>query len=952
MIMQFSPGSLVRARGREWVVLPDSTPELMLLQPLGGAGDDVTGIYRPGELEAVESATFALPDPARSGDARSSRLLREAVRLGFRSGAGPFRSFGRIAVEPRPYQLVPLLLALQLDPVRLMIADDVGVGKTVEAGLIARELLDRGEVSRLTVLCPPHLAQQWVDELREKFHIEAVPVLPSTARRLEAPCGPGESLFDYHPFTVVSLDYIKSDSHRADFIGHCPSLVIVDEAHTCAQAGGARQLRHRLLKELAADRNRHLILVSATPHSGNSDAFRSLLSLLRPEFAHLPDDLSGVHNAERRRELSRHLVQRRRADIEHYLSSDTPFPEREPDDDSAYISYNLSPEYKKFFDRVLAYARETVQDETGGHFRRRVRWWAALGLLRALASSPDAAAATLKARARNAGAANVEEADQIGRRTVLDLVEDEAAEAADLAPGAQVDEDGAAMVENVRRLKDMAREAEKLAGSDDRKLQVAHSEISALLTAGFHPIVFCRFIDTAEYVASHLRTKLKGVEVIAVTGLMNPDDRKAAVEELAAATQEGKRRVLVATDCLSEGINLQAYFNAVFHYDLPWNPTRLEQREGRVDRFGQPSKVVRALTLYGKDNQIDGIVLDVLLRKHRRIRKALGVSVPVPAESDAVVEAIFEGLLLRGHNVSADQMTLFDDLVAKKEFDIQWDAATERAKRARSVFSHEGIKAEDVAMEVDAMRHALGGAHEVEAFTRDALATLGQPLSTSVPAKLELEGLPPALQEPLRGALPARDWKAGALRLRFDTANAAGQTLLGRTHPLVATLASHFLDTSLDSAYENPLAARCGAMRTGAVTKRTTLLLTRMRFHIHQRVRGGVERALLAEDCALMAFRGAPGAAQWLDEDEAEALLQAPVADNLTPDQVENFVSGIVDNFAALRPALEAAAQARAQVLLESHRRVRDAARSGGSVRVEAQPEPDVLGIWVYLPSL
>lgn len=206
--------------------------------------------------------------------------------------------------------------------------------------------------------------------------------------------------------------------------------------------------------------------------------------------------------------------------------------------------------------------------------------------------------------------------EQVRRRTVLDLVEDEAAEATDLAPGALVDEDGEAMIENVRRLKDMAREAEKLAGSDDRKLQVAHTQISALLTAGFHPIVFCRFIDTAEYVANHLRTKLKGVEVIAVTGLMNPDDRKAAVEELAAATQEGKRRVLVATDCLSEGINLQAYFNAVFHYDLPWNPTRLEQREGRVDRFGQPSKVVRTLTLYGKDNQIDGIVLDVLLRKH------------------------------------------------------------------------------------------------------------------------------------------------------------------------------------------------------------------------------------------------------------------------------------------------------------------------------------------------
>jgi len=99
-------------------------------------------------------------------------LLREAARLSTRAAAGPFRSFARIAVEPRPYQLVPLMMALRLDPVRLLIADDVGIGKTIEAALVARELLDRGEIQRLAVLCPPHLAEQWQKELAEKFHIE------------------------------------------------------------------------------------------------------------------------------------------------------------------------------------------------------------------------------------------------------------------------------------------------------------------------------------------------------------------------------------------------------------------------------------------------------------------------------------------------------------------------------------------------------------------------------------------------------------------------------------------------------------------------------------------------------------------------------------------------------------------------------------------------------------
>src|SRR5262245_12901306 len=127
--MTFSVGSLVRARGREWVVLPESVDDFLLLRPLGGTDDEVTGVSTT--LEHVESAVFDLPNPKFIGDHRSCRLLRDAVRLSSRSSTGPFRSFARIAVEPRPYQLVPLLMGLKLDPVRLLIADDVGIGKTV-----------------------------------------------------------------------------------------------------------------------------------------------------------------------------------------------------------------------------------------------------------------------------------------------------------------------------------------------------------------------------------------------------------------------------------------------------------------------------------------------------------------------------------------------------------------------------------------------------------------------------------------------------------------------------------------------------------------------------------------------------------------------------------------------------------------------------------------------------
>src|SRR5918999_4858779 len=164
--MTYAVGSLVKARGREWVVLPESEEDLLVLRPLGGTEDEVTGDFLP--LETVEPATFDLPDPTRRGDYLSSRLLRDAVRLGFRSSAGPFRSFARVAVEPRPYQLVPLLMALKLDPIRLLIADDVGIGKTVEALLVARELWDQGDANGIAVLCPPHLAEQWQREMQDK----------------------------------------------------------------------------------------------------------------------------------------------------------------------------------------------------------------------------------------------------------------------------------------------------------------------------------------------------------------------------------------------------------------------------------------------------------------------------------------------------------------------------------------------------------------------------------------------------------------------------------------------------------------------------------------------------------------------------------------------------------------------------------------------------------------
>ncbi len=935
--MTYAVGSLVQARGREWVVLPDSNNEFLLLRPLGGTDQEIAGIYLPLEADDVRPATFDYPDPQQVGDFRSSRLLRDAVRLGFRSSAGPFRSFARLNVEPRPYQLVPLLMALKLDPIRLLIADDVGIGKTIEAGLVARELLDRGEVQRLAVLCPPHLAEQWQSELAEKFHIQAELVLTSTVRRLERHTAVGQSLFDLHPFVIVSTEYIKSSRRRDEFVRSCPELVIVDEAHTCAFSPdnrGGRHLRHQLVNSLAKDGTRHLLLVTATPHSGDEGAFRSLLGLLRSDFMDLPQDLSGRANESHRREVAAHLVQRRRADVQTYMAEATTFPQRH----DAEETYALTADYKNLFDAILDYAKERVLDTDGNPRGQRVRWWSALALLRSLASSPAAAAATLRSRSSTADTETVAEADAVGERAVLDLDDAESSEFMDIAPGGQEGEDQPQS--RRERLLRFARRAESLYGPQaDAKLKKAIVLVKKLLKDGYNPILFCRFIPTAEYVAAELRQALPNkVEVAAITGLLPPAERELRVEQMGQHPQ----RVLVATDCLSEGINLQAHFNAVVHYDLSWNPTRHEQREGRVDRFGQPSETVRTVTYYGTDNRIDGIVLDVLLRKHKAIRTSLGISVPLPANTSQVVQALMNGLLLRGSQVDALQLALpgLDGMTAA-ELQLDWENVSDREKQSRTLFAQQRLKVDEVAQEWQAVRAAIGTAVDVEQFMREVVQAHGGFVADK-PAGVEFS-------LPNKQALIESCGGLQSFTARFTLPVPDNVLYLSRTHPLVEGLATYTMDTALDPLQAG-VAKRCGVIRTGAVAKRTVLLLLRFRYHLITR-RGQEERPLLAEACDVAAFRGRTQNPEWLSEEEAEALLVAQPAANIVAEQASAQIQRVLEDLQQLHPVLNKLTETRGQALLEAHRRVRTASRQKG-VRYTVRPQlpPDILGIYVLLP--
>lgn len=940
----FAAGSLVRARGREWVVLPNSAPDLLLLRPVGGTEDEVTGILP--EVEPVVPATFGWPDPARHGDYLSSVLLRDALRIGFRSSAGPFRSFASLAVEPRAYQTVPLLMALRQDPIRLLIADAAGIGKTIEAGLIVTEAIATGTAQRLAVLCPPHLAEQWQQELESKFHIQAELVLPSTAGRLERACATGQSLFDIYPHVIVSTDFIKSDRRRDEFLRTCPDLVVVDEAHTCAADDegrrSARHQRHDLVLGLSQDPKRHIVLVTGTPDSGKVGAFRSLLGLLDPSLATAVDDLKSEAN---RRRLAAHYVQRRREDVEHDME-DTPFPKR-VDSES---SYDLTDGYRRLMKRALDFARETVQDESGGQRRQRVRWWSALALLRSIASSPAAAADTLRKRARGEDLESVDEVDAVGRRDLLDLGDDEADEIPDLTPGADAYGEGDDAERARRKLVAMARDAEALAGpAHDAKLAKLLDLVEEQVRDGYNPIVFCRYIPTAGYLASHLREHLRAelgedIEVEGVAGDLPPAEREVRIATLAKAP----RRVLVATDCLSEGINLQESFDAVIHYDLAWAPTKHEQREARVSRFNQRSPQVRVITYFGRDNQIDGIVLKVLIRKHREIVSRTGVAIAVPADSAEVMEAILEGLLLRGHtaDINPNQLSIFeedDEAEPKREaLHTEWIDAAEREKKSRSLYAQHAIKTEEVQRELIAARSSVGST-DLETFVRASVLLHAGSMQPDGRGgyRINLDGAP----RTLRDLLPTT-----TLTARFDPAVVGDQFYLTRSHPFVEQLASYVLTSALDGVEEG-VAVRAGVARTAAVARRTSLLVVRHRFDLTT-TRDSGATTLLAEDAEVLAFAGSPSEPDWLAPETLPALLAAVPEGRVAPEQAVRFLGRVLEQRDALTDALNGFAQERADALLAAHRRVRtEAGVRGVRYRVTPHLPPDVLGLYVLLPA-
>jgi superfamily II DNA or RNA helicase len=846
---------------------------------------------------------------------------------------------------------VPLILALRLDPVRLLIADDVGVGKTIEAAMIARELLDRGIVRRLCVLCPAHLCDQWERELRQKFAIEAAVIGPSSVARLERDLPRQNlSIYEYYPHLIASIDFIKTDRHRDPFLRAAPDLIIVDEAHGAARPPGDRykgqHQRHQLLRAIAEDQTRHLLLVTATPHSGIEASFRSLLGLLDPSFA----EATGAIGVERKR-LVPHIIQRRREDVEHWLGADTPFPVRDPKESR----YELARDYLALYHDVLDYCRETVEAGTGLRAaQQRVRYWGAIALLRCLLSSPGAAQAVLGARAQRlaeegeAEGPSTDEVDSAYRPQVADPLDEE--EAGDYTPTAPLEDAGALWSDaEQRRLARFRQRARSLEGpGSDRKLQALVDTLVRLIEDGFRPIVFCRFIPTANYLEDWLprllRPSCPDVEVRAISSETGGDEiRQERIEELCAHTP----RVLVATDCLSEGINLQEHFDAVVHYDLPWNPNRLEQREGRVDRFGQPRDEVKAVLLYGVNNEVDLVVLDVLIRKARAIRDALGISVPVPTEAERVVEAVVENVLLRRPQGTRQYELAFTTPEVSRLHNA-WDQAAEREKEERAYFRQSGIQPEEVERELEATDSVLGEPQAVLRFMADALQRFGGGLTETRKTgvwTLTAGTLEAKLKDAARVDFPVRITLDGRLDPKA--------LVLGRTHPLVETVADDVLGRAF-APEPGDVFSRAGAMYTNAVSLRTILLLLRIRYLLREQAHAEAEPInLFAEEVVLAACRRDDGRLRWLESlDRAgrELADKAEPAANMAQGERVEHVAWALDFPKAQHDWWREVVDHRVEALEDAHARLRKLTKAP-QLEITAHEPPDVMGCFVLVPT-
>lgn len=932
--IQHKPGTLVHYRNRDWMVLPSELPELLRIKPLGGSEEEETAVYLPISIpaEQIRSAEFPQPNPSLPGSFETARLLYDAFRLSFRNAAGPFRCMGKLSFRPRAYQLVPLVMALKLDVPRLLIADDVGIGKTVEALIILKELMERGEVRRFAVICPPHLCEQWQQELKDKLDIDAEIIRSSTAAKLDRRLPDDQSVFHHLPYQVVSIDYIKADKRRGIFIHDCPELIIIDEAHTCTLPAGAKsksqQQRYSLLHDLAQNAERRILLLTATPHSGKDSEFTSLLGLLKPEFQRL--NFETIETSARK-QLAKHFVQRKRESIKRWLHEQTEFPERE----SKEVNFSLTNEYLLFYNHLVQFAKQiSTSGVTKTEQARLLRSWAAISLIKGCMSSPSMAIEMLARRKKKLGEDAESEEILPETETLESSLFEELNQVNDLPRIDLVERIDFARNE-LQELQQLHKEAQSIFNNQqDQKIDSAIKLIKQWVKDGFSPIIFCHYIPTADYVAKKLKEALpNNIDVRAITSVLPDEDRRERIEQMG----KSEKRVLVATDCLSEGINLQEHFTAVLHYDLPWNPNRLEQREGRVDRFGQSAPLVKTYLLYGENNEMDKFILEVLIKKVRDIQKSTGVSISIGENSRSLMTEAAQRLF---YNRDAIQTQLFQE--TEETISNELELARKKGENIRSIFAHESIDPESIKSDLEAVDEAIGDIKSVQQFVCSAIQQLGGSCRQDGKGyQVQLQNLPSHISRMLG--------TEAVHKISFDSPTPKGYIYIGRNHKFTELLCQFLISLSIEPRSEYGRIARLCEVQTESVKTKTVLVLFRVRNVIKE---VASKRESIAEEMFLWGYKMNGGNTEILDYAEAKRLLlEATTTRTLSAERQEADLRHEFQRFEILKPQFLQLASDRADQLVEAHSRFKELV--GGRRYEKATPvlPPDVMGVYILLPK-
>ena len=830
-------GDFVRVRTRRWLVEGQrSGVENLSALSLACVDDDAQGetadVVWDAELDAEILGDEGWDALSKSGtdDPSVFAAYIRALRWNTATAADRdlFQAPFRAGIRLDAYQLLPLRKALRLPRVNLLIADDVGAGKTVEAGLVLREMLLRRRVDFVVVAAPAGMVRQWQDELETKFGLTFQAIDREQLALLRRDRGFGANPWAAGSRFVISHSLLSDETYVAglrDLLGtfRPRAMLILDEAHHAAPASGSRYAIDsqftKAVRELAG-RFEHRLLLSATPHNGHSNSFSSLLEILDPQRF-----TRGV--PVRPRDLDPVMVRRLKADLRHFGER---FPARVIEPIKLAGLPQDAPEL--VLPRMLAAYGETVRARAAGLSAREAgnARLAIVGLQQRLLSSIAAFARTLEVHLRSLqrsadgasavaaqafvqGTAEVEDEplEEASGAAAIDAEEIQAAEAAAIL---------AAPVSDIGRVEEMLALAKANAHRPDARARWLVDWIKANLAPEGRwnhrrLVLFTEYEDTRRWLQRRLAEALEDLEpderIAAFTGATPIDRREELKRRFNADPAADPLRILICTDAAREGINLQARCHDLIHVDLPWNPARLEQRNGRIDRKLQPSPTVWCRYFLFEQRKED-VVLEALVRKTELIRQQLGSVGQIIAHK--LTDRLEQEGIVRPAELAREVAGVDDDERVRTALaEMDDETAARRARQAKELDDLRTAlerSRERVGVDPEEMRDVIGTALGRVGLALDAAQAGevgGTPLfrlDAAHPA-FQLAGWPEALDDlriRRRGrAEKLKDWRATApLRavafrpaVTQEGADAEGVVQLHLEHRLVRRLLSRFL---------------------------------------------------------------------------------------------------------------------------------------------------------------